>query len=153
MVPNFLLEKMVPKCRPISPRLLMTIPYDCCSPGSMIIRKKRSSRIPFTRRSCVTELLMPVTSITDTNISQSRSGFPFQNSASVSFMQNRGAEKAKARFYTTDFFIRIFFEKYWFYRRFLKKDADKNVLLPDNRGINHKEVPLWILIKLWLSLC
>lgn len=95
--PKLPIGKMVPKYKPICPRLLMTIPDGSCSPDSMIIRRKRSSRIPFTRRSCVTELLMPVTLITDPSISQSRSGFPLQNSVSVSFMQNRGVEKAKVK--------------------------------------------------------
>ena len=45
--------------------------------------------------------------------------------------------------YTKLFIIRIFFERYCLYGIFLKKDADKNISIYDNRGTNHKEVPLW----------
>ena len=53
------------------------------------------------------------------------------------------SEHSDKRFYTKLFIIRIFFERYCLYGIFLKKDADKNISIYDNRGTNHKEVPLW----------
>ena len=53
------------------------------------------------------------------------------------------SEHSDKRSYTKLFIIRIFFERYCLYGIFLKKDADKNISIYDNRGTNHKEVPLW----------
>ena len=50
------------------------------------------------------------------------------------------SEHSDKKSYTKLFIIRIFFERYCLYGIFLKKDADKNISIYDNRGTNHKVI-------------